>query len=386
MPRKPSLEVEVEPSILAWALNNSGWDKKELLEKAEISESSFDEWLAKSRKPTVKQLEKLAHYLKRPLAVFFLPQAPEEKPLPQDYRMIPDKSGKFDKRTILSIRKARRLQNVSKLLAENIMSEIKPDISYAVLSDDAKEVAKRYRESFKITVEDQAKWKSPREAFRNLREIIESKNLLVFQFKMPMEDARGFAIVDNHPFVIVVNSSDQIEARIFTLIHELGHALLKKSGISMPENAMGAGNVDMTEKWCNDFASEFLLPESLINELFPKYKGELLSEKILGKLSRDYKLSKSMLIYNMFKYNFISSGQYHAIFERFKLRQPKPKNIQKKGGGVPSDKRCISEKGQTFVTLVSRNVEAGKITYGDALDYLSIKSKGFDKLNARLKK
>jgi len=51
-------------------------------------------------------------------------------------------------------------------------------------------------------------------------------NILVFQFSMPIEDARGFALTDMNPNVIVVNSKDSIEARLFSLMLEFGHILL----------------------------------------------------------------------------------------------------------------------------------------------------------------
>ena len=76
------------------------------------------------------------------------------------------------------------------------------------------------------------------ELFNLLRDIIEDKNILVFQISMPVEDARGFAIADETPAIIVVNSKDHIEARVFSLMHEFGHILLKESGISLPENTL----------------------------------------------------------------------------------------------------------------------------------------------------
>ena len=114
MSRKKSLNVKVEPAVLKWAVKSSGWKEDEVVKKLKINQSTFSAWLKGELSPTLNQLEDLANALKRPLAAFFLSIPPVEKPLPKDYRMISGREGKFDKKTILAIRRGRRLQKVSK--------------------------------------------------------------------------------------------------------------------------------------------------------------------------------------------------------------------------------------------------------------------------------
>lgn len=204
---------------------------------------------------------------------------------------------------------------------------------------------------------------------------------------MPVEDARGFTLVDDSPAVIVVNSKDLIEARIFTLMHEFGHVLLNESGVSMPENALFVKNVKALEKWCNEFSSAFLLPESIAKEEFTRRKSAITDTRTLDSLSRTYKVSKAMLLYNIHKLKFISESQYKAVLDRYKPTITKPKEKPKqKIFKQPSDKQCLSEKGQKFVSLVSTNVDKGFITHSDALDFLSIKMKNLDKVMTKAKK
>jgi len=387
MPKK-SLSVEVNPSILKWAIGSSGWDEHEIVTKLKLSPNIFGGWLRGETKPTLKQLEDLAKTVKRPLAVFFLSESPKEKPLPKDYRMLPEKEGKFDKKTILAIRRARRLQKVSKELSENLNTSLVKATPTIKLSENPKEIAEKYRVEFKFDEGTQKKLKTSYEVFNFLRDIIEDKNIIVFQIPMPVEDARGFTLVDDSPAIIVVNSKDLIEARIFTLMHEFGHVLLNESGVSMPENALFIKNLGSVEKWCNDFSSAFLLPETLAKNEFVLNKDFLIETKTLNKLSRVYKVSKAMLLYNMSKLNFISKSQYDAVLERYKPGVIKPKEKgEKKGRFRPTaDKQCLSERGQKFVSLVVTNVDKGFITHSDALDYLSIKAKNLDKVMSKAKK
>ena len=384
MPRNLSLDVEVEPRVLQWVIGTSGWTQAEITKKLKISPSTFQNWLTGEIHPSLKQLEELSKTVKRPLAAFFLSQPPEEPPLPKDYRQLPDKEGKFDKKTILAIRRARRLQNISKELSENLNIPLRSVITYVKQSDDQKKIAEYYRKDFGLTEEFQKKIKTPYDMFSFLRDALEKKNILVFQIPMLLEDARGFTLVDTSPEVVIANSKDQIEARVFTLMHEFGHVLLHESGVSMPERTLFAQRVGPVEKWCNDFAAALLLPESVAHTDFSDYKDVLTDPSTLSKLSRRYKVSKSMLLYNMFKLRYISQKEYDTVLKRYPSDKIRGKSTGFAAASV--DKRCIQEKGQKFVSLVASNFEQGLITRSDALDYLSIKSKNLEKILNRVKK
>jgi len=274
MVRGKSLKIEVQPDVLKWAIKNSGLPENQIANKIKVNINTLNDWLSGTKKPTLRQLESLSQILKRPLAAFFLSKPPEEKPLPRDYRMIPDKVGKFNNKTILAIRKARRLQRVSKELSENLKTEMETGILSVNLSDNPNLIAEKYLEIFKINEETRKKWKSPYDALNYFRNILEDRNIVVFKISMPIEDARGFTLVEEVPPVIVVNSKDLAEAQVFTLLHEFGHVLLNKSGVSMPDNALFQREVNKVEKWCNEFASAILLPEDVAKTTFKRNKED----------------------------------------------------------------------------------------------------------------
>lgn len=384
MPKNPSLEIEVEPKVIQWAVGTSGWTQSDIIKKLKINPSTFQHWLSGQRNPSLQQLEALSKTVKRPLAAFFLSEPPQEPPLPNDYRQLPGKEGKFDKKTILAIRRARRLQHISSDLAENLNIPLRSVLTYATQSEDPKKLAEIYRNEFALTEETQKKMTNAYDLFSFIRNALEKKNILVFQFPMLLEDARGFTLVDTTPEVVVVNSMDQIEARVFTLLHEFGHVLLQDSGVSMPERSLFIRRARPVEKWCNEFASAFLLPDSVATKEFDAYHNTLTDSSTLSKLSRRYKVSKSMLLYNMYKHRFISQKDYETVLDRY---QPAPGKAKPAGFAArTADQRCIQEKGQKFVSLVAHNLEQGLITSSDALDYLSIKSTNLEKVLNRVKK
>ena len=53
------------------------------------------------------------------------------------------------------------------------------------------------------------------------------------QATMDIKDARGFALADGYPKVILVNSRDEPRPHLFTLLHEYAHLLLKTDGLCL---------------------------------------------------------------------------------------------------------------------------------------------------------
>jgi Predicted Zn peptidase len=384
MPR--SITTEVEPEIVKWLRTSAGWTIGDVSKRLKTSIETVEAFESGKKAPTLRQLKVLSQAYKRPLAAFLLTKPIEEKHLPEDYRMISGKKNVFDKKTIVVLRKARSLQEIGNELSGNIDYQTKPKIEQVNISDNPEIIAYNYRNIFGLSEEKQRKFKTPYEFFNYIRDNLEDMNILIFQFSMPVEDARGFALTDEYPNVIVVNTKDSIEARLFSLMHEFAHILLGETVIDLPDISMITRN--NIESWCNEFASSFLLPIEISISLFDSKRGVLTETKTLNGFSRKYKVSKAMLLFNMFKLKYITKTDYDDVLERYK-----PKEIEKieekekrKGGGMPSDRRCLSEVGTKFVSIVANNYDQNYITYTDALNYLSIKSKIFDKVLAKARK
>lgn len=387
MPR--SLKVEVNPQVFKWLRISSGWSVEDVSTRLKTSIEIINAIEQGERQPTLRQLKELSNAYKRPLAAFLLSEPLEEPPLPKDYRMLLNRKNVFDRDTIYAIRKARNLQEIGGELLININNEIKPKIKQVTTSKKAEDIGLFYREKFGLTNENQKKFKNSHALYNHLRDTFEDLNILVFQFSMPIDDARGFVFTDKIPNIIVVNSKDSIEARIFTLMHEFGHILLGETVIDIPDISITKKH--QIEYWCNQFSSSFLLPKQLGKTLFKSQKETLTDSRTLNNLSRNYKLSKGMLLYNMLKQDFITKNEYERKLEQYKppekektVKETKKKEKQK--GGIPQDKRCLSEFGNKFVSIVANNYDRNYITYTDALNFLSVKSRNFDKVLAKARK
>lgn len=384
-----SMTTKVNPSVFKWLRESSGWSVEDVSRRLRTSEEVVRSIESGRRDPTLRQLRELSGAYKRPLAAFFLSEPKQEKPKPKDYRMTPHKTGVFEKKTLMILRMARTLQEIGGELSRNIDRDMKPVIERVDISSDPSRIAGIYREEFDLTEEKQIDFKTTREMFNYLRDRLENINILVFQESIPVDDARGFTLSDDFPNVIVLSSQDSIEARIFSLLHEFGHILLGESVVDSPDPTGKVKN-DI-ESWCNRFASHFLLPESLARSIFEMHRSDLTETSMLKKLSRKYKVSKGMLLFNMLSLDYISRMEYEEIIERYKPERHKEIGKENeetevsasRSGGIPADIRCLSRLGNKFVSMVADNYELDKITYEDALNYLSIKSRNFDKVFAK---
>ena len=87
------------------------------------------------------------------------------------------------------------------------------------------------------------------DAFAKRREAIEQQGIL------DLNEFRGFALSNEYAPLIFINSKDTDAARSFTLLHELAHIAIGKSGLS---NDLYEHQV---EQWCNKVAAEVLIPK-----------------------------------------------------------------------------------------------------------------------------
>ena len=232
--------VNVNPQVMKWIIDSSGCEIEELAEKLNVNGTVIENWKTKSEGIKIAKLEKLSKYLKRPLAVFFLEKPPEQADITDCRTVQNTQTAKLTKDTFVNIRNARYLQSIAKELMQlqglDLYPDIQPGISIRVSPE---EIAKTERkklgfESNGILLSKQAK-KSARDFYNVLRQSIESLNIFVFQASMPITQVRGLTLSGQLPRVILISSRDSAEAKIFSLLHEYGHVLLRKDGLCTPE-------------------------------------------------------------------------------------------------------------------------------------------------------
>lgn len=380
------VRVKLNPELLVWARESAGYTLADIAEFFGKSEDKISAWESGDEMLTLHQLEKFANKVKRPLGAFFLPNPPEEPPIPQDYRVLSGKNaGDFEPETLISIREARvSLSEISELLeaiGDNQLVLSLPKIS---LDDEPEEKAMELRNRIGISINQQLRWKTVNQALNAWRDAVFDFGVLVLNLPFALQDARGFSIVENDLAAVGLSTKDAYEARIFSMFHEICHLCLNMPGVSggeaSPKNARNEPNVRL-ERFCDKFAAAFLVPlseETIRNELKRIVEDGIVDDLKLRYFARKLKISKYALLRRMFEGRYIKEDAYWATYNDW---IESDRNIPKKksSGGAHYADVQFSEKGKRYVSLVMEALDSRAISYHDASAYLSVDTKWFDK-------
>lgn len=108
-------QLPINPVILRWARETGGFDIDDVvgkLKRKRITCETVASWEEGTASPTYAQLEQLAYEVyKRPLALFFFPEPPEEETPKQSFRTLPEAEiSRMEPRLRYLIRQARVMQ------------------------------------------------------------------------------------------------------------------------------------------------------------------------------------------------------------------------------------------------------------------------------------
>ena len=345
----------VTPEVVAWAIDESGLSLEDVAGKLKIEPAAVGAWVGGTEQPTRGQLTKLAETLKRPRAMFFLPEAPEADSLPDGLRKpageraTDQRELTFDER--IQVRRARYLQEFVATLVEDA-----PTLPVADSREDAGEVAVRLRRWTGVSIDQRRSWGDAAWAFRGWREAIEARGVTVLALPLGKQGIRGFALPDERAPVIAVNTADIVEARGFTLFHELAHLVLGTDSACSDRSDGGV------ERWCDLVASHVLIPRSELRTLAAGTALDGLD--LVKRAAHRFGISRRAAA--------IALEDIGAVEDAYALVEAEWPWVdrEKKGGGGgtgrPSPRKRIDEYGEYAVGTVLRALDAGRINEIDA--------------------
>ena len=224
----------INPAIIKWARERSGYSLQDIAKFFKKDTETISNWESGSSAPTYVQLEKLADKCKRPIALFFFPEVPQEPDLRDQFSLRSSEIEKLNPRIHVLLRQAaaRQISLMELNMGVNpAETKIFRDLR-AQLDDSAVELTRRTREYLDISVETQASCSDPKEAFEIWRDRIEDRGIFVFKDAFQDDFVDGFSLVHVEFPVIYLNNSRPHVRQIFSLFHELAHLLLGANGIT----------------------------------------------------------------------------------------------------------------------------------------------------------
>src|SRR5262245_39425823 len=265
------LKAAITPAVLTWARQTAGFSLAEAARRLKITEERLAAWEDPNNAdaPSIPQLRKFAALFKRPLAVFYLPEAPPRFAVMRDLRRLPGAGARsYSPAVQLEIRAANERRELALELAADLEQEIQKFTLTATMEEDAETVGGRIRTELGVTMDLQLHWRDNegRAGFNAWRNQIENLGVLVFQTtRFPSNEASGFAIVAETLPVIAVNRNDALTRRTFSLLHELAHLMIRVSGVSELATDVNRPPEDQRiEVFCNSVAAAALIPRDVL--------------------------------------------------------------------------------------------------------------------------
>ena len=375
--------------MLKWARESAKISLETASKKINKSTEVIKNWEEEKDFPTYSQLEELSKIYRRPLAIFFFPEPPEELDLYKSFRTLPDfELEKLNTSTIFLIRKAQIMQfNLKELCKEknpaprNILKEFLIDIK-----GNIKEIAQNLRTYLGITLEEQFSWKDSREAFKNWRDILYSFGIFIFKEPFEQGDISGFCLLDEEFPVIYVNNSQSDNRKIFTLFHELGHLITGVSGIDIKNDDF----IEVLTKtdWrieylCNQLTGSVLVPDIDFDKRFNQQHE--VDETFITKLARLYSVSKEVILRKIRDRNRIDENTFNEYLKKWNKQALDYKKKRAETSGGPSYYiKKASYLGEQYIDLVFTRYYREQINIAEAADYLGIKPINFEKFENKI--
>ena len=303
---------KLNPEILKQCRRQIGLDNIEDAKKVTGIDSLADIEQA-NKPPTLLQQEKIANAYSVPSWVFFQRSLPPEYDFSKEeyhpeFRVLKDRRIKVDykiNKVVHSFSNFRiDLLSVYEDDGANIAEFNPPE------NDDLQVLAKETREWLGYDNTEFRKYHEKNRAIDYWKELIEDKGVLIFTTspyphwsKVDKEVMRGLAIYHKVFPMIIINGSDYFKAQLFTLMHELAHIIKYRTFLNHDYLS--------SEKFCNEFASEILMPDEQVRPTIKKLKAKRLNLKeITSEVAREYGVSQLAVATKMLVTQKIDQDQY----------------------------------------------------------------------------
>ncbi len=394
-----SADAIINPELLVWGRETIGYDLENAAKKIGVKPERLADWEEGERRPTVKQLFKVANVYKRPFAAFYFSSPPTHWDEPydklEDWRTLTKaQSSKKSPGLVLELREAARRREILLDLSDEMGEEIQEFNLVRQSGEPPAALANRVRKILGKSVEDQKSCKTQADALRMWRQAVESLGVLVFQtgifgghYPVDSTEMGGVAFYFEYLPIIIINSRDSSAGRVFTVMHELGHLALRQSGLS---NFSEFEDLASDEVFCNEFAGELLVPTSalLSDPAVRDHHRMDWDDYDISRLANVFKVSREVILRRLLKNRrtTISNSKDMLVKqkEESELKNSSLRSLNR--GGPAYHMKFVRCHGASFVSTVFEAYDKNIIHAGELSEYLGVKLKHLDNIRSDLAK
>ncbi|MEX1172801.1 MAG: XRE family transcriptional regulator [Chloroflexota bacterium] len=356
--------IAVAPDVLVWARQSALASRAEAAERTGQSEDTIGAWEAGDTRPTYGQLERLADEYGVSVNVLLLPNRPSIPQPPPDFRAP---KGQHERLSRVARRELRRSRQLQGLLSE--VSVLPPPALPAM--PPGADQAGAVRAALGVSLAEQRSWKNGDQAFRAWRNALARLGVLVLQYRLPDGELQGFSLPASNggPPVVFVNQGDWINARIFTLMHELGHLILAQDGgICDPWRFGPRASNGSLEARCNRLAGAVLVPGDDFRQQHEVLEVAQEADDahaiwLLGILGSRYRVSSQVIWYRVHDLGLVSDDRFWALWPKLRspVRKKRPPAEDEERKGIPRWKMAGSRYGVELIEGLLGAVSRGAL-------------------------
>jgi Zn-dependent peptidase ImmA (M78 family)/transcriptional regulator with XRE-family HTH domain len=390
------LRAEITPAVLTWARQTAGFSLAEAARRLKVKEERIAAWEdpKSGNAPSIPQLRKLAGLFKRPVAVFYLSEAPPRFAVMRDLRRLPGTGARsYSPAVQLEIRTANERRELALELAADLEQNIPKFTLAATTQEDPQTVGARIRTALGVSRELQLRWRDNegRAGFNAWRNRIEALGVLVFQTtRFPSDEASGFAIAADTLPVIAVNRNDALTRRTFSLLHELAHLMIRVSGVSeLATDVTRPPEDQRIEVFCNSVAAAALMPRDVLladaRVVAQGTRSAQWSDAEIRDLAYQFGVSREALLRRLLTLNRTTEDFYARKRAQFIVEFNESQKRNKEKAAESEMKRnmpqeTVSNFGRRLVNMVLDNYHQDRLTLSEVSGYLGLKVKHVPRL------
>jgi Zn-dependent peptidase ImmA (M78 family)/transcriptional regulator with XRE-family HTH domain len=384
----------ITAKVFKWARGSAKMTEGVAASKVAVSIDRLKEWENGDAFPSISQAQKLAKAYRRPFALFFLPDVPNDFQPLQDFRKAGSKE--LSTSSVFIIREIRQKQAwISEVNKENNENKV-PFIGRFTLKDNPQIIAKDILNEFNI---NPLNYKSSNPILEWIEKgeahgvFISRTSFIHSRLKLDSSEIQGFAIADNYAPFVFINSDDWNAPQLFILVHELAHLWIAETGISndIEPTLSKSKDYNPIELFCNEVAANALMPGEFMETLETK---AFLNAKEIYSTAKAIGVSSFALLVRAFNLNIISLSTYRDLkhlvdieFKEFLKREEEKKIKQKqkeKPGGPNYFLLQLNRNSRLFTQTVLDAFRGGVIEPTMASNLLNVQVNKFPKLEAQL--
>lgn len=366
-------EILVNNDILTWAISRAGYDVSTFAEKF----PRILDWLSDKKKPTLSQLEDFSRKVFLPFGYLFLAQPPRE-PIPIPYfRTAGNRNDRINIHVYDTILIMQQRQDwLKNYLQDNGFSPL-PFVGRFRDIFDVKAIVEDIRMTLNLPENWASEFKTWQDAQNHLVLHIEDNGIITIfngvvennsYRPIPVEECRGFVLVDDYAPFMFINNNDFKSAQMFTIVHELAHIWTGHSAGFDLSQLLPAD--DPIEWLCDQVAAEFLVPEHEFNKVWSQHPDNF------KYAARHFKVSEIVIARRALDTGKINKRQFFGFYKEYSSREFDKKSSQGAGGNFyATTKKRLSV---TYAHHINNAVKSGSLLYRDAYKLTGLKGDTFE--------